>query len=159
MTFRAFFWTRLSCLSPGGPGKEGIALLPVGDMLDHCHDRHMAWHTGADGKSPFTFITHHPISKARKSSLCLMVKSGLGVCDAKLRPFSSVYATCLQEAEGVRDCGLSAVPMLAVCFAGGCSIFKLWVQVKRGAHSGLRLHAGGQPSRLLSCQPWAACTG
>ena len=72
---------------------------------------------------------------------------------------ASVYATCLQEAEGVRNCGLSAVPMLAVCFAGGCSIFKLWVQVKRGAHSGLRLHAGGQSSRLLSCQPWAACTG
>ena len=48
----------------GGPGQEGIALIPVGDMLDHSHGRHMAWHTGAAGTEPFTFITHTPIPKA-----------------------------------------------------------------------------------------------
>lgn len=52
-------------LCAGGPGKEGIALIPVADMLDHGHERHMSWHTGPDGTEPFNFITHTPIRKAR----------------------------------------------------------------------------------------------
>ena len=54
----------IECPHSGGPEREGIALVPFADMLDHSHDRHMAWHTGASGKDPFTFISHTPIRKA-----------------------------------------------------------------------------------------------
>ncbi|CAL5225504.1 g8333 [Coccomyxa viridis] len=72
MTDEALIWAKSTVWSRafnipylGAPGKAGIALIPFADMLDHSHDRHMAWHTGSSGRDPFTFITHTPISKAR----------------------------------------------------------------------------------------------
>ena len=67
-------------LYAGGPGKEGIALIPVADMLDHSHERHMAWHTGPDGTEPFNFITHTPINKARS----LLAYTHRGPCQSAL---------------------------------------------------------------------------
>lgn len=42
----------------GGVGREGIALVPVLDMLDHSPAAHVAWHTGPAGTNSFQFITH-----------------------------------------------------------------------------------------------------
>lgn len=48
----------------GGVDMPGVALLPVGDLLDHDPERHVSWHTGSTGTAPFSFISHSPISKA-----------------------------------------------------------------------------------------------
>ena len=48
----------------GGVDKPGVALLPVGDLLDHDPVRHVAWHTGPTGTDPFSFISCSPIRKA-----------------------------------------------------------------------------------------------
>lgn len=42
----------------------GVALLPVGDLLDHDPERHVSWHTGPTGTDPFSFICHSSISNA-----------------------------------------------------------------------------------------------
>lgn len=49
----------------GGVDQAGVALLPVGDLLDHDPQRHVAWHTGPTGTDPFSFISHSPIRKVR----------------------------------------------------------------------------------------------
>ena len=48
----------------GGMGKEGIALVPVLDMLDHSPAVHVAWHTGPTGTDDFQFITHTATEQA-----------------------------------------------------------------------------------------------
>lgn len=52
----------------GGVDMPGVALLPVGDLLDHDPERHVSWHTGPTGTDPFSFICHSPISKASPAS-------------------------------------------------------------------------------------------
>lgn len=48
----------------GGIDKPGVALLPVGDLLNHDPRRHVAWHTGPTGLDAFHFITHTPVVQA-----------------------------------------------------------------------------------------------
>lgn len=47
----------------GDVDEEGIALIPVLDMLDHHPSRHVAWHTGPTGKDNLQFITQHIIEQ------------------------------------------------------------------------------------------------
>ena len=51
------------CVSAGGVGKPGIALVPVGDLLDHDNSRHVGWHTGPQGTDSFHFLNYAPIKK------------------------------------------------------------------------------------------------
>lgn len=53
----------------GGIDKPGVALLPMGDLLNHDPGHHVAWHTGPSGLDAFHFITHTPIAQA-SSVLC-----------------------------------------------------------------------------------------
>ena len=45
-------------------GKEGIALIPVLDLLDHSPAAHVSWHTGALGNESFQFITYSGVKQA-----------------------------------------------------------------------------------------------
>ncbi|DBA67229.1 TPA: hypothetical protein ACH3X2_001539 [Trebouxia sp. C0005] len=47
----------------GGIDKPGVALLPMGDLLNHDPGHHVAWHTGPSGLDAFHFITHTPIAQ------------------------------------------------------------------------------------------------
>lgn len=63
----------------GGVDQPGVALLPVGDLLDHDPGRHVSWHTGPTGTDPFSFISHSPVQKvghAVASTLCSSSGSG-----------------------------------------------------------------------------------
>lgn len=53
------------CGVAGGVDKPGVALLPMGDLLNHDPERHVAWHTGPAGLDAFHFITHTPVGQAR----------------------------------------------------------------------------------------------
>ena len=57
----------------GGVDKPGLALLPVGDLLDHDPERHVSWHTGPTGTDPFSFVSHSPVSKASPVSMQVQV--------------------------------------------------------------------------------------
>jgi len=54
----------------GGIDKPGVALLPMGDLLNHDPRRHVAWHTGPTGLDAFHFITHTPIAQASTVLCC-----------------------------------------------------------------------------------------
>ncbi len=55
----------------GAARKEGIALIPVLDMLDHNPQQHVAWHTGNTGEENFRFLTKSAIRKVMLSKFVL----------------------------------------------------------------------------------------
>ena len=64
----------------GDVGCEGIALVPVLDLLDHSPAAHVAWHTGASGTDPFQFITHSGAQQVRLFTLALNRPLHGGMC-------------------------------------------------------------------------------
>ena len=80
----------------GGVNKPGMALLPVGDLLDHNPERHVSWHTGPTGTDPFSFISHSPISKASPVSMQLqMIKSA--ACISCIQMFAMVLSVAVGQ--------------------------------------------------------------
>ena len=59
----------------GGIDKPGVALLPMGDLLNHDPGRHVAWHTGPTGLDAFHFITHTPVEQASSVLMLLFFLS------------------------------------------------------------------------------------
>lgn len=64
-----FFELGVACVSAGGVDKPGIALVPVGDLLDHDNSRHVGWHTGPLGTDSFHFLNYAPIKKVHATQL------------------------------------------------------------------------------------------
>ena len=61
--FKHEWLKRWTVLPVGAVGQPGLALLPIGDLLDHDPGHHVAWHTGASGTDAFHFVTYTPVKQ------------------------------------------------------------------------------------------------